>query len=510
MLSWVSMLLLTLHVTTFGVITGRALLPNKFNAWSWIAGAGCLGSLILGTEIVLLGYLGLLTKPSLIVSSFIVAAILAYLCKTQSPSLRMLSAEFWRSLSTEARTYKSLSIAVVIGLLFVFACCWLKPVACDEVEYHWAAPLFWAEQTKMVAAPFKMVNGPALLEWLYTWSAVFQSSTCAHFTHALLFIFMLCGAAGLSASIGASPVVAIAACLAVPVIDTQAPIAYNDLGMSAFIIAAYAVLLTKSDEQGGTLLRKFVAVGILLGAAYLSKSLALAAAPVAVAYVLLRDQAIGLRVRFVQSLMIVGPLLLCIICGALHTHHLLHSFSDPTRTPVIGTIPPHPDVTANVYIARAPNDPMLEMGCAAGRIPTAQDLVSLPFTPIITAIIGQHEPYGGRTGLMFLLFLPWILLWVKRTVKIGNGPFWISLAAACYFVLVAPVFIKTRFHIVVWVFLSIFAAAAYMESVKTPKQRFASSLFLLAIAVGLADSAHTMYNFHRGDTARISSSQQMH
>ena len=65
--------------------------------------------------------------------------------------------------------------------------------------------------------------------------------------------------------------------------------------------------------------------------------------------------------------------------------------------------PPRGEQRRTIYRS---GSPALASGAAAGRIPNLFDILLLPVNPFITGIIGQHEPYGGRTGLAMSVGLP--------------------------------------------------------------------------------------------------------
>jgi len=493
MLDYCSILLLLLHVTTFGAILGQLFLPRSTNSWTRIGASGCIGMLAFGLEILVLGYIGALDKLNLCVSSGVMLIALIVWLSRKAGDIGMEARGFARALVQEARTHKWLALISAATLVALLGCCWWPPLATDELEYHWAAPQFWAHAAKWIAAPYKLVNGPALMEWVYTWSAIWQSSTSAHFTHWLLTVFLLCGAAGIAVTIRSSALVALASCLAIPVIVCQAAISYNDVAMSAFLVNAYSILFGLDEESEELNARKHISTGVLLGAGYLTKSLALGAVPIAVLYAWSRRSKIALHRRSLSCCLMIVPIVAMVIVGCAHTYQLTGKLSDPSRTPQIGTIPPKPNYAAAIYIARDSSDPMLSNGCAAGRIPTWKDLALLPLTPFITSILGQNEPYGGRTGILLLMFLPFVASWIRRTNLVH---LWLLLAAAGYFAVVAPVFIKTRFHIFVWVLLSVCATAAYTGLAKTKNNRVMSALLVFAVALGIADAGRTLYKMH--------------
>ncbi len=489
-----SISLLLVHVIVFGVLVGRLVLPHSLNQWTKIGATGCLGFLALGMEILFLGYFSELQPVALSASSVVTLLVLYALVNSSKTDLAKSFKSAGEKLLETVRTEKVLSAIVFLTIGILLFSCWRRPLYGDEIQYHWAAPQFWALQTEWIQAKIKLVNGPALIEWLYTWSAVWHSSVSAHFTHLSLFFLLLIGAAGIGILIGATPLMVIAACMASPVMLNQATISFNDVGMAAFLVNAYGVLLSVDRQGQSDNSKSWLTTGLLLGAAYLSKSLGLAAVPFALAYQFINSPTITARSRIANVLWLLLPIVFAVSLGVAHTFYLTGQLSDRSRTPTIGKIPADPKWADAVYIARDPNDPMLIAGAAAGRIPTYKDILILPFTPFIAAIFGQREPYGGRTGLVLLIFLPLFFSGFRSKFNSKSKEFWLFFAAAVYFAIVAPVFIKTRFNIFAWCLLSICAAGAF-NNVKSERYRkLFSIVFTLAVLLGVCDASRVVLN----------------
>ncbi|MGH7214700.1 MAG: hypothetical protein ACREIT_08050, partial [Tepidisphaeraceae bacterium] len=112
----------------------------------------------------------------------------------------------------------------------------------DEIEYHYAAPLLWAEHGKWVPSPYHNTNGPALAEVLFTFPALFKSDVAAHWMHSTCLLMLAAGCAGLSRRAGGSAIGALAAVLSVPVVVNQSHVAYSDIAAGGFAIAGYVAL----------------------------------------------------------------------------------------------------------------------------------------------------------------------------------------------------------------------------------------------------------------------------
>ena len=102
-------------------------------------------------------------------------------------------------------------------------------------------------------------------------------------------------------------------------------------------------------------------------------------------------------------------------------------------------------------------------GAAAGRIPNLFDILLLPINPFITGIIGQHEPYGGRTGLAMLVGLPVVVMLMCRDRDLKSRMFGFFVLGASTYLVIAPVFIKTRFLLVSWIFFLVAIGVAGEE-----------------------------------------------
>ncbi len=490
-----SIALLLIHVTVFGVIAGRFLMPVSLNRWTRFGAAGCLGFVAFALEIFLLGYLKALQQLPLLISGLIAFFILLLFAYRKKDTLLQESRAASGAVLQSVQREKLLFAIVFFAVALLLLSCARPPLSGDEIEYHWAAPKFWAQHGAWVKAPCKLVNGPSLIEWLYTWSAVWNSSTSAHLTHLALFFLLMVGAAGLGVSIGASPLLVIAALLAIPVAVNQASISFNDVGMAALLVNAYGVLLSSHQSLAAPASDRFKnasVAGILLGAAYMAKSLALGALPFAVIYQFVSASKSAWRSSMAAAVYLLIPVAIAIAIGAAHSFYLTGELSDPSRKPQIGTIPPHPNWLAAVYIARDPNDAMLLAGTAAGRIPTAKDILTLPLTPFIASVLGQREPYGGRTGLVILVFLPLFLYRFRSSLKSRSVEFWILAAALAYFAVVAPFFIKTRFNIFVWSLLTVCSVSALNSFQPGRLRKILSVVFTIAVFLGVIDASRIL------------------
>ena len=474
--------LILFHVAAFGRVglvafgwSGRSVLVTM--AVGGLIGLGCLG-----LEMLLLGHLGLLSKGVLLSSGGGAVLLLCWgwfrrgWCNRFS---RRATYEF------APRRGEVILWALWLGMIGLILLSGLRPPgARDELDYHWASPVFWAAAGHWEASPYRLSNGPALAEMVYTFSAVFDSPIAAHWTHALAALLLVVAAAGLAGGCGGSRVAAAAGCLSIPVLVNQASIAYTDVFAAAFVVAAFAVLLSPKRAR-----RELLLTGLLLAFAASVKSFTAVAVLPCVAIVIVQRSGGGARIGGeVLRLLLPGILLAGIWLE--HTHHLTGSWLD----------------RSGQYIARSADDPMLTSGAAAGRIPSARDLLFLPAVPAYATVFGQQEPYGGRIGLVAVPFLPVALWAMARLPKARRRRLTILLAAAAaYFLILAPFLIKTRFSLFVWVALVIAGAVGFEEvRRRLPGRRTLVLglwiLFNALVTVGMLDSSRVLVRDLRPDS----------
>ncbi|MGZ6977367.1 MAG: hypothetical protein ACXVJW_04610, partial [Acidimicrobiia bacterium] len=128
---------------------------------------------------------------------------------------------------------------------------------------------------------------------------------------------------------------------------------------------------------------------------------------------------------------------------------------------------------------------------AAGRIPSVRDVLLLPIVPAFVGV-GGGEPYGRRAGVV----LPISLAVVAFGAVLADAT-WrrrILLAAAIAgisYLLVAPVFIKTRFLIFSWVLVFVAADIAVASAAALASRRSARMVNIaaqLVLLLGFLDS----------------------
>ncbi len=317
-------------------------------------------------------------------------------------------------------------LAVVVAALGAIR----RPIGGDEKEYKWVAPLAWAHAHHFVEVTYRLSNGFNQAEYLSVPAATFRALVVARFVEIAMLVGIGLSAAALANTAGVRRGwwVGIAAA-SIPLAVIDATMVGSDMEPAAFLAtAALAFLILPGNYR--------IAVYTVLtaGAVQAKVIVAPVAVIMTVVLVLLFDGArgrIALHRTVAYSIGVMGSL----VIGFTHTFVLTGHF-----------------VANNVRSIYPSESPFVATGAAAGRIPNLYDILLLPINPFITGIIGGREPYGGRTGLAILVGLPVVvlLMWRYRDPKSRMFGFFV-LGASTYLV-IAPIFIKTRFLLVSWIF----------------------------------------------------------
>jgi hypothetical protein len=380
-----------------------------------------------------------------------------------------------------------LMTCIGLTLLLVLVSAIKPPYLTDEVEYHWAAAVAWADAGHWIAVPFRYMSGPCLAEMLYLVGAVFHSSTAAHLTHVLFFVTLIAGCASLARTAGGSALAAAAGICATQVFTNQAALGLNDVAFTALSIGGLVALLRTT---GSNLRPAIVAASIALVGAVSIKPFAFV---VALTYgltviVIARKASQPKAIKFaavVMLLAVVGTTAL----WKLHTKYLTGSFASP---PLIM-------IPADQSLAQHQE--------AVGKWPSLGSFVSLPVVPFITPILGQQEPYGSRTGLIGIPFaLLLCLCWKKMTPQ---HRLWSSVLLGCfliYFFSVGAFSVRTRYLSYAWallVCLSAIGVTAARQQWRQPARVAVNTFFCLAVIVGIADSSHVLLHWPGKTMARV-------
>lgn len=364
------------------------------------------------------------------------------------------------------------------------------PMAVDELSYHWASPLFWAEHHQWVRSPYKLSNGPSLAEGIYTLAATRHSAIAAHWLDTLALALIGLASAAIGSQLRLKVTLSCTVGVSVPLFVRQAPLAYSDLFHGAFVLAAVATITCAPLCR-----RTLLVAGLCLAAAGSVKIFAFADAafmlPV-LAYQLRGEHMPGLKpfVNACSWLALLPTLTLgfWLLRTWLLTGHLLDS--------------------SGAAIVQSAGNPSLDGGAAAGRVPTVGDLLKLPFVPFITGIIGQQEPYGGRTGLVLLVALPLALLCLVGFMsgdRLNRASVLLGSAYLAYeaFGVVLP---KTRFSAWVWPVLALASLSICFDVLRRRapgRLRLASAAVLVLCILQAADSLRVILRYPHGPGGRI-------
>lgn len=474
--------MLLLHITCFGIYFKKYVGFEATETTTNICIIFASGLTLVGLEMIGLGYAHMLNSQSICALTLLVLLFLTPVAgkigNSALSNLRKAHAYVHYNRPLFALCALMFGVVVISGLR--------PPMACDELDYHLAAPFFWAEKQQLICSPFRLTNGPALAEFIYTFSAIFRSYIAAHWTHTLFLVVLLAGCGALAKKCGGNLLISSAAILSCPVILNQASIAYNDLAAAALLIAGYCALFC-GEHRNGLPNRSSQITSLLLfcGAASI-KPFTLVATLVAALYC---TQSFKLKALLKLPLYLL-PFLMVLGAWSLHSHYLTGKFFGYDSN--------------SIHIARTASDPTLLNGIAAGRIPSFSDLITLPVVPIITSVWGQHEPYGGRTGLLIIPFCP-IAFCNFRMLSRDNQTnlLWLLAAAMSYFFLLGPVFIKTRFHIFVWSLLFCCVSAGYSICEKNKShrlRRIATVSYCTLVLIGMIDSSRIILTWPRPDS----------
>jgi hypothetical protein len=438
------------------------------------------GLTLLGIEVLGLGYVRALTVQAILAATVIVLLLLIPVRDKIFSNIKVCLTNLW----ILAHYNHFLSAACAIMFCLIVYSGLRPPIAGDELDYHLSAPFYWAQNHQWVASPFRMTNGPAFMEIIYTFSAIFGSYISAHWTHTIFLVVLMAGCAALAKRCGGHPLVSSAGVLSCPVIVNQASIAYNDVAAAALLVAGYCALFCGAhDETSGLPSRSSKIVALLLFAGAVSiKPLTLVGTLVAAIYCKQSFRPKALAMIAVYLL----PFLAVLALWSVHTYHLTGRFYA------------YPKLSTG--IARSSEDPNRT---AAGRIPSLADVMTLPAVPIITGIIGQDWPYRGRTGLIIAPFCA-IAIWNLRRIPPRNkvNLLWLLLAAMAYLFILGPVFILTRYNIFVWALLLCIASVGYFvanESKSDALRRLAVISYCLLTLVGMVDSAQVIMIWPRSN-----------
>ncbi len=344
----------------------------------------------------------------------------------------------------------ALSLIALCGAVSIVAAVTLEAGG-DEVDYKWSAPLAWAAEDGFIELPTRLSNGWNLAEYLAIPGALWNDLAAARLNILALALTLALGAAALARQLGASRRVR---WLVAGAVFTMPPVLLwswqlgSDIPGAMFLIAALLALLLYRPDS--------LAVSLFVGAAMWTKVISLAVAlPIMVLAVVLDEQSCRVRWPGVatasrRAMRLATPIVFLGVLGLAHTYVLTGTI----WAPKVRTIYP----SDHAFVAA---------GAAAGRIPDIVDLALIPVVPFAVGIIGQSEPYGARSGLVAFVGLLLLVVGWRRWATGDTAGLVLAVATASYLV-VAPVFIKTRFLLFSYI---LWLAVAVVVIIGTTLQR---------------------------------------
>lgn len=370
---------------------------------------------------------------------------------------------------------------VVVPVLLLLAAVLLAgfrpPEASDEIAYHWPAPVLWASAGHWIVSPFRFTNSFDLAEILYTPAAVFRSSTAAHWTDAGTLLLLALGAAALARRFSGLATLTFAGVIAIPAAAEEGWLAYDDVFAACLVMAAcVAVTAPSVGERINT--RAYWTAGILIGGAISVKPIMFLLAPLPVILAMNAERRRSGRWSVLPQVGVLAPLAI------------------PSAVASVGWFAYSKAVTGKWFqstglvVARFGHDPT--NGLATIRIPTLAQAVAIPFLPMATGVIGQRQPYGGRSGLVLLLFIPVMVITavlMKRNDRREFGR--IALPVVISYLIAGVLIVRTRFLLVDYAAAIAAATCALVWWQHRSPARWGTILhwaFRLLILLGLLDT----------------------
>ncbi len=474
------------HLLGYGMLLTRAAKFTHDDPWVMSATICGSGASAFGFEMWALGYLNGWHPLIFIASSIATSLIVIQFVKPQWHDIRSsvnLAVQSSRRLlfNRENSILTRFLLVVAVTTICVAAVsCLRSTMQQDEAEYHWPAPLLWTASHHWVETPYRFMNGPSFIELLYLPGALFDNMTAGHLTHFLLWLVLLTSCCALGRLLKAPPLPVMVSLAACPIITNQSSVMMNDLGATTFVIAALVVLFTLSNSANPyrhTLLSSFV----LCGALSAKQPFALGVLPVMVAYLFFGLRAENVKVRLSRVVAFVLPCFLTELLWLVHTIFFTGKFFD---------IPINSVWLNPAEVAGTPRAHKAPTGLAGP--PSFKKTMILLITPFVTWLLGNQEPYGGRTGLVIPVFLPVFIIMVKRlTPPLQRLGWWIMGTATFYFLTVGIFVVRTRYHMVVWALWSALAGTGFalLNEQLTGKKKVLLFLgFCFAVMFGCADS----------------------
>jgi hypothetical protein len=389
-----------------------------------LVGLGIVGY---GAVVFAIGFAPLLRAVPLAIVSLLAGAFVVWRRRRCWLIARRVARQIWSGLRTEW----VIAGPVIAVIAIIFLAGFRPPEAPDEIAYHWPAPLLWAHTGHWVKSPFRFTNDFFLAEVIYTVAAVFHSSTAAHWTDSLTFVLLALGAAALARRFGGSGALAAAGVVAIPAAAGQSSFAYNDVFGASLLLTACVAAARRPD------LRCRVTAGILVAGALSVKPILIFLTPAVALFAMnLQREATGRwswRDQIRTLIPIAAP-------GILSSGGWLFYTRAVTGVWFQGK---------GFVVERFGHDP--SHGLATIRLPTLVDALMIPTLPVLTGIFGNEPEYGGRTGLVLVVFIPVMvvaafLMGADDRHRLGQ----ITLPALVAYLTAAVLIVRTRFLIAIY------------------------------------------------------------
>lgn len=363
-------------------------------------------SLVLGTALGLgaLGLLGLLLGLAGLLRPIVAYGVTIALSAVFAPQMLRLFRR-WQDYLPSNRPNWPLTLYLSLLALLTLAVALLPPTDWDGLFYHLTGPKLYLQSGSVRGGiDIPHLNFPSLMEMLFAWAMLLRGDVAAKLLHAL-FGLLLTALVYLiadrffdrKASWRAVPVLA-----SMPMVSTLAGWAYNDLALAFFQLASlYAFLKSANQQIGKTrwLVLSGIFAGLALGLKYTGFITPLVIAGLVLwhTYHVSRGTGHGARSTLSSLATFALPALLV----ALPWYAKNWAFTGNPVYPFLSNLFDglHWDTFRADWYSAA--------GTGIGFRPST--LLALPW--LLTLGVRDMNYWDGRTGPLFLLFLPLILLY---------------------------------------------------------------------------------------------------
>jgi 4-amino-4-deoxy-L-arabinose transferase-like glycosyltransferase len=370
-----------------------------------------LESLVLGTALGL-GALGLLSLALGLAGLFhpaVALGVTVVLSVVFAPQMVHLCRR-WRDYRLDNRPGWPIALYLSLLTLLTLAVALLPATDMDGLFYHLTAPKLYLQQGGIRSGiDIPHLSFPSLMEMLYAWAMLLRGDVAAKLLHAL-FGWLLAGLVYLTTRRSLAPKAAwraVAVLASMPMVSTLAGWAYNDLALAFFQLASlYAFLKSANRPIGDQPIGKTrwlalsgIFAGLALGLKYTGFITPLVIASLILwrTYHVSRSTEHGARSTLSSLAAFALPALLV----ALPWYVKNWAFTGNPVYPFLSNL------FDSLHWDAFRNDWYSASGTGIGLRPTT--LLALPW--LITLGVRDVNYWDGRTGPLFLIFLPFILLY---------------------------------------------------------------------------------------------------